>query len=261
MKVKSDKIYATSYGNFETGALVVLIDDFSASASEIVAGAVQDNDRGTIVGRRSFGKGLIQRQIDLSDQSSLRITTSRYHTPSGRCIQKDYHNGTDEYNEELFNRYINGEMESADSIKFDPELQYKTIKGRTVYGGGGIMPDFFVPVDRDSNMTAFYQLLNSGVLSQFAFDYTSKNQNVLKNQYPDVTTFLKNMYVSETFYQELIDTYKKQNNDVLKDINRLSKEEAKLWLKAFIGRILYQEEGFYPIINRSDKVILKALEL
>lgn len=261
LKVKSDKIHATSYGNFEAGELVVLIDDFSASASEIVAGAVQDNDRGTIVGRRSFGKGLIQRQIDLSDQSSLRITTSRYHTPSGRCIQKDYHNGTDEYNEELFNRYINGEMESADSIKFDPELQYKTIKGRTVYGGGGIMPDFFVPVDRDSNMTAFYQLLNSGVLSQFAFDYTSKNQNVLKNQFPNVATFLKNMHVSETLYQELIDTYKKQNNDVLKDINRLSKEESKLWLKAFIGRILYQEEGFYPIINRSDKVILKALEL
>jgi len=110
-------------------------------------------------------------------------------------------------------------------------------------------------------MTAFYQLLNSGLLSQFAFDYTSKNQNILKNKFPDVTSFLNNMYVSESLFQQLIDSYKKQNNDLLKEINRLSKEEIKLWLKAFIGRILYQEEGFYPIINRSDKVILKALEL
>jgi carboxyl-terminal processing protease len=260
LRVKTEKIYATSYGNFEKGKLIVLIDDFSASASEIVAGAVQDNDRGWVVGRRSFGKGLVQRQIKLKDGSSFRITTSRYHTPSGRCIQKDYKDGLDAYYEELANRILNGEMENQDSIKFDDSQKFYTKKGRVVYGGGGIMPDVFVPIDRDDNLQAFYQLLNSGFLSQFAFDYTSKNQDFLKRKFPTPKAFIENMQVSETLYYTLIQQYKKENQKSL-SLNSESENRIKLWLKALVGRVLYRDEGFYPVINQIDKTIIEALKL
>ena len=260
MRVKTEKIYATSYGNFEKGKLIVLIDDFSASASEIVAGAVQDNDRGWVVGRRSFGKGLVQRQIKLKDGSSFRITTSRYHTPSGRCIQKDYKDGLDAYYEELANRILNGEMENQDSIKFDDSQKFYTKKGRVVYGGGGIMPDVFVPIDRDDNLQAFYQLLNSGFLYQFAFDYTSKNQDFLKRKFPTPKAFIENMQVSETLYYTLIRQYKKENQKSL-SLNSESENRIKLWLKALVGRVLYRDEGFYPVINQIDKTIIEALKL
>jgi carboxyl-terminal processing protease len=260
LRVKTEKIYATSYGNFEKGKLIVLIDDFSASASEIVAGAVQDNDRGWVVGRRSFGKGLVQRQIKLKDGSSFRITTSRYHTPSGRCIQKDYKDGLDAYYEELANRILNGEMESQDSIKFDDSQKFYTKKGRVVYGGGGIMPDVFVPIDRDDNLQAFYQLLNSGFLYQFAFDYTSKNQDFLKRKFPTPKAFIENMQVSETLYYTLIRQYQKENQKSL-SLNSESENRIKLWLKALVGRVLYRDEGFYPVINQIDKTIIEALKL
>lgn len=258
-KIPINKIYATEKGSFETGELVILIDDWSASASEIVAGAIQDNDRGWIVGRRSFGKGLVQQQFSLSDNSSLQLTVARYHTPSGRCIQKKYNGNIEDYYVELLQRFENGEMDNADSIKFDKNLRYKTKKGRIVYGGGGIMPDFFVPLDRDSNVLAFNELYNSGLIIEFAFDYVTQNKKLLLQQYPDAPSYIRNMTISDDVVRQFLYFYKQKGNKV--NLNKASKNELKLWLKALIGRNLFDDAAFYPVINQSDKTILKALDV
>jgi len=260
-KVRPEVIYASKSGDFENGKVVILIDDFSASASEIVAGAIQDNDRGIIVGRRSFGKGLVQRQFDLSDQSSIRLTVSRYHTPSGRCIQREYTQGTDAYYEDLYNRLLNGEMESADSIHLDSTKVYHTLEGRTVYGGGGIMPDFFVPLERGKDMDAYYDIANSSALIQFAFHYATEHKNALKKQYPNAKTYVSGMTVTDEMLQQLVQYYEKSNQKKISTMTSTASNELKVWLKALIGRNLYDNEAFYPVINKTDKVILKAKEV
>lgn len=259
-KVPSDKMYATERGGFETGKLVVLVDDFSASASEIVAGAVQDNDRGWVVGRRSFGKGLVQQQFILSDNSSLKLTVARYHTPSGRCIQREYVNGIDDYYGDLIRRFDNGEMDFADSIKFDENLKYKTKNGRIVYGGGGIMPDFFVPLDRDSNVLAFNQMYNSGLMVEFAFHYANEHKADILKKYPHAADYVSGMQITEQQSNQFLQFYQQKTKQSY-SLNETGKNELKIWLKALIGRNLYQEEGFYPVINATDKTILKALEV
>jgi len=214
-----------------------------------------------VVGRRSFGKGLVQRQFDLNDKSTIRLTTSRYHTPSGRCIQKEYKNGSLAYEEELIKRYENGEMDSTANIAFDKSLQYKTKKGRTVYGGGGIMPDYFVPLDRDEELFAFYQILNSSSIIEFAFDYSTRNQQTLKTNYPNAKSFVKNMTVSDQLLDKLFNFYSAKTGQQVVALNAASKKELKVWIKALIGRNLYQDDAFYPVINSTDKVILKALKV
>ena len=261
LNVRPEVYYATRKGNFENGKVAILIDDFSASASEIVAGAVQDNDRGYVVGRRSFGKGLVQRQFDLNDKSTIRLTTARYHTPSGRCIQRNYKEGTDAYYEELYKRITNGEMESEDSIKLDKSEAYKTIGGRTVYGGGGIMPDFFVPLEQTKNLEGYYEIANTATLIQYSFHYVTQQKESLKKSYPTARDFITKYSVSDAQITEILGYYKKLTKHNAPALTAGDRQELKQWTKALIGRNLYGNEAFYPVINTTDKTILKAIEV
>ncbi|MCR4680675.1 MAG: S41 family peptidase [Bacteroidales bacterium] len=261
LKVRPEVFRATRKGNFESGRLVVLIDDFSASASEIVAGAVQDNDRGYIVGRRSFGKGLVQRQFELSDKSSIRLTTARYHTPSGRCIQRDYKDGIEAYYEEIYDRLARGEMENIDSIKQDTSIAYKTIGGRTVYGGGGIMPDHFVPLHQGHDLDGYYAVANTSALIQYAFNYTNEHKQDLKKQYPDIATFIAKATISDAQLNQLLAYYKKLSGKAAPTLSANSRKELKVWTKALIGRNLFGDDAFYPVINQTDETIIKARQV
>ena len=246
-------------GMFEKGPIIVLIDEGSASASEIVSGALQDNDRALIVGRRSFGKGLVQMPIPLGDNSELRLTISRYYTPSGRSIQKPYVKGDEDYNMDIVNRYKHGEFFSADSIKFDEKMKFKTTKGRTVYGGGGIMPDIFIP--RDTSMFTGYlnQLFNSGIIREYTLEYGFNKKKDLEKM--SFEQFKKSFEVSDAMLADI--NKQAQKADIKfneKDFNR-SKEFIKNQVKALIARSVWKNEGFYPVFNEQDEMFNKALNL
>ena len=202
------KFFSTDKGDFEKGNLVVLVDEGSASASEIVSGAIQDWDRGLIIGRRTFGKGLVQKPMYLPDRSMIRLTISRYYTPTGRCIQKPY-DDNDSYSQELNNRYKHGEYLTADSISFPDSLKFTTPRGKVVYGGGGIMPDIFIPIDTAKYSTLYSELLRKGVFGEFAMQYLETHRDVMKAQYPDVEVFKDNFEVSDSLYAALM-TYARQ---------------------------------------------------
>ncbi len=250
---------ATNEGLFEEGELVVLVDEWSASASEIVAGAIQDNDRGTIVGRRSFGKGLVQEQLNFKDGSAVRLTVARYYTPTGRCIQRSYKNGNDAYNSDYMHRYMNGELENPDSIKFADSLRYYTPKGKTVYGGGGIMPDIYVALEKDSALIFYNLTMNKGYVYQWAFDYTDRNRQQLL-RFKDIDAFDQGFHITDAMYQVFLryaesKGVKHQGKDLAK-----SDRYVKVMLKAYIGRNLLDNEGFYPIMNTIDPAFIKAIE-
>ncbi len=246
-------------GLLEDMPLAVLIDDESASASEIVAGAVQDNDRGTIVGRRSFGKGLVQEQVMLSDNSAIRITVARYYTPTGRCIQKPFDGNLEDYLLESYDRYENGELFSADSIHLNDTLKYYTPKGKVVYGGGGIIPDVYVPLVDDSTEYYFNRIVNLGILYQYAFDYCDSHRQDLA-RYKTVTEFDQSFHVTDAMFNELVSRAEKKNikgNTLEKQVAR---RETNILLKAYIARDLFEEEGFYPIYRPMDDMLQKAIE-
>jgi carboxyl-terminal processing protease len=254
--------HATSKGKLEKNNLILLIDENSASASEILAGAIQDNDRGLIVGRRSFGKGLVQRQLDFLDGSALRLTVARYYTPTGRCIQKPYNpdTGFDGYYTESYHRYYNGEMSNQDSTHFNDSLKFVTPAGKTVYGGGGIMPDIFVPIEKDERISYYNKLYQKGLMYRFAFEYTDKNRKMFK-QYASFSEFNQNFRIEPAIIKEFLDFTKE--NEMEKDDEGLNFaiEKIKILIKAYIGRNLYDDKGFYPILLPSDSVFVKALDL
>jgi len=246
-----DNSFATSYGDFENGKVYVLIDQNSASASEIVAGALQDNDRGIIVGRRSFGKGLVQQEMDLGDGSAVRLTTSRYYTPTGRSIQKPYDkNNPKKYENDYIERIHNGELLNKDSIKVAGHLKYTTPKGKVVYGGGGIIPDFFVAIDTaNTYSTKLYRGLND-----FVFTYIDNHRvKMSKWELNDfVTKFDKDDQVFNKYLDEL---------DLNAPIFPKERENLKIYLNAIIARNLFQETGYFMITQKRDPMILKVLEL
>ena len=252
---------ARKKGLLEDMPVAVLIDDESASASEIVAGAIQDNDRGIIVGRRSFGKGLVQEQIMLSDNSAIRITVARYYTPTGRCIQKPFTGGKlEDYLYESIDRYTNGELFSEDSIHLDTTLKYTTPKGKVVYGGGGIMPDVYVPLVNDSTEYYFNRIVNLGILYQYSFDYCDKHRSML-NRYKTVADFERSFQVTDAMFNELVKEAEKKGikgNDTEKAVAR---RDSDILLKAYIARNLFDDEGFYPIYRPMDDILQKALEV
>ena len=257
---KSEKIYATAKGDFEEGKLIVLIDEFSASASEIVAGAVQDNDRGTIVGRRSFGKGLVQQMIPLSDGSSLRLTVARYYTPSGRCIQREYTEGIEAYYEDFAKRFEDGELYKMDSSQINKTTQYKTKKGRIVYGGGGIWPDIFVSVDQSKVSESYKHLINSAMIIEYCFNYSTNHKGEITHQYPIASRYVSQFEISESILHEYISFYSKKSKKNISTLSSDEKKRIKYWLKALIGRNIYQDEGFYPVLNQQDVIVQKALQ-
>jgi len=239
--------------------IVVLIDEFSASASEIFSGAIQDNDRGLIIGRRSFGKGLVQQQMNLHDGSAIRLTIARYYTPSGRCIQKPYTKGkTEEYEKDLLNRFKNGELDSKDSIHIKDTLKFKTFAGRTVYGGGGIMPDIFVPRDTSEFSLYLSKGINHGYLYQFAFQYTDKNRTTLKTfkTWQQMNAYLETQNILEQYISYADSKGVKPNkNEIARSKNLLYSQ-----LKAYICRNMLGDAGFYPMLYINDKTVKKALE-
>lgn len=248
---KIDRSYATKKGSFEKGKVYVLIDEVSASASEIVAGALQDNDKGTIVGRRSFGKGLVQQEMELGDGSVVRLTVSRYYTPTGRSIQKPYEGGNGRgYYKDIALRFNNGELTNVDSIKVNDSLKFITPKGKEVYGGGGIVPDVFVPID-----TTFF--INGGhfrVLPNFVFDYVDQR----RNEYKDLTfEQFKNSFDSDgKILNEYLSFIDREYN-----ITTQNKPYLKIYFKASFAQLLFDDNAFYEIINSNDDMLKKVKDL
>ena len=251
---------ATSRGYFEEGAMAVLIDEGSASASEIVSGAIQDWDRAIIVGRRSFGKGLVQEQSEFPDGSAIRLTIARYFTPTGRCIQKPYEDNYEQYESELINRYKKGELLSIDSIRFSDSLKFTTPGGHTVYGGGGIMPDVFVALDTSGNSNYYSSISSKGLVSEFAYNYLDENRNFFK-KYKTFDNYNKSFYINEQILNEFI-TYaeKKGVKPNAKGIS-ISSEVISTQIKALIARQIWKNDGFYAVIHTLDITLKRALEL
>jgi carboxyl-terminal processing protease len=245
-------------GKYFGKRVVILVDEYSASASEIFAGAIQDNDRGTIVGRRTFGKGLVQEQIPFYDGSAIRLTVARYYTPSGRCIQKPYLKGTDDYYADITRRYAHGEFAQKDSIHLTDTVKYYTRLKRVVYGGGGIMPDIFVPADTTGNSSYLFKLLQKGLVYQYAFDYADKHRDELSHlkSGPEFADLLHKRSILDDFIKYAVKNGVTGNDTGIK----ISGKIIETQLMAYIARNIIGEEGFYSIISNIDNTLQEAVK-
>lgn len=253
------EVWSDGNGSFQDAEVTVLIDEFSASASEIFAGAMQDNDRGLIVGCRSFGKGLVQKEFVLPDSSAIRLTTARYYTPSGRCIQKDYKEGVLDYEKELIDRYAHGELYSRDSMKIDKSQVFTTLNGRTVYGGGGIVPDIFVARDTAGISSYYIEVANAGLLQRYAFNYCNNNRSSLSKM-DDYMQFLRLAPSDDVLIKDFADFA--AANGVTPRWYYINQSQGVITtnLKALIARDIFGSQAFYPILNRNDKTVQAALK-
>lgn len=249
-------------GRFEKGRLVVLIDQGSASASEIVSGAIQDWDRGLIVGRRSFGKGLVQRPVNLPDGSAVRLTVQKYYTPSGRCIQKPYDEGVDAYRKEKYERYMSGELLSLDSLELPDSLKFTTrIQQRTVYGGGGILPDIFVPIDTTDNSEFFSRILRKGLDNRFALNYVDSRREALEKEYPTEDDFIRDFILSKKMTLDFLAFVDTEGVEFDADGWETSRDAISLRIKAMIGRNMLEQSTFYRVISGLNESLQRAVTI
>lgn len=253
---------ATGFGSLKDMKIAVVVNQYSASASEIFSGAIQDWDRGVVVGRRTFGKGLVQRPFPFADGSLIRLTIARYYTPSGRCIQKPYDKGNDAYARDIIDRYNNGELTSADSIHFPDSLRYTTLRSkRVIYGGGGIMPDRFVPFDTTQYTKYYRSLVAKGVINTFSVNYVDKNRKQLKRQYKTEEDFCSRFSVSDDMVEELTQLGLREKVEINKEELKTSAPLIRRVLKAMIARDLWTMDAYFRVYNEENDIVQEALRI